>query len=138
VVVVDEFHWVKRRVKMQPINTKASTTRPMAKARLRMDSRFMGLQMPFKTVSLSDGSRVVRVLIHNLHCGRYAFKGKTLASNMDNAPYIVKLNSNLPASKDGNFSTFFPLLFVFKSFGLLFIALWHFFNRQLSRYPLVF
>jgi hypothetical protein len=26
---------------MQPINTKASTTRPMARARSRMDSRFM-------------------------------------------------------------------------------------------------
>ena len=41
VVIVDEFHWVNRRVKMQPINTKASTTRPTAKARSRRDSRFI-------------------------------------------------------------------------------------------------
>ena len=102
---------------MQPINTKASTTRPMAKARLKRDSRFMGLQMPFKAVSLSDGSRVVRVLIHNLHCGRYAFKSKTLASNMDNAPYIVKLDSNLPIFKDVNLLASFPLLVVFASIG---------------------
>ena len=88
----------------------------------------MGLQMAFKAVSLSDGSRVIRVLTQNLHCGRYAFKGKTLASNTDNAPYIVKLNINLPVFKDGNFSTFFPLLFVCKSFELLFKALGHFFN----------
>ena len=41
VVVVDEFHWVNRRVRMQPMKTKASTTRPTAKARSRRDSRFM-------------------------------------------------------------------------------------------------
>ena len=113
---------------MQPTNTKASTTRPTAKARSRRDSRFMGLQMPFKAVSLSDGSRVFRVLIHNLHCGRYAFKSKTLTSNMDNAPYIVKFNSNLPVLKDVNFSTFFRLLFA--RYGL---AYWHFFIRLWQR-----
>ena len=110
---------------MQPIKTKASTTRPMARARSRRDSRFMGLQMPFKTVSLSDGSRVVRVLIHSLHCGRYAFKGETLASNTDNAPYIVKLNINLPVFKDVNPLAFFPLLVGFTSIG----CNWHFLNK---------
>jgi len=37
---------------MQPINTKASTTRPMAKARSRRDSRFISI----------GGSRVGRLL----------------------------------------------------------------------------
>jgi replicative superfamily II helicase len=45
VVVVDEFHWVKRRVRIQPMKTKASTTRPMARARSRRDSRFICLNV---------------------------------------------------------------------------------------------
>ncbi len=41
VVVVDEFHWVKRRVKVQPMKYNATNIARMAKARSIRDSRFM-------------------------------------------------------------------------------------------------
>jgi hypothetical protein len=40
---------------MQPMKTKASTTRPMAKARSRMDSRFMPRKQAYLTESVLVG-----------------------------------------------------------------------------------
>ena len=73
---------------MQAIKTKASTTRPTAKARSRMDSRFMGLKMLFESVLSSNQLRVLNVATNLFVSSFKACKCNAFASYLDNTSSV--------------------------------------------------